>query len=134
MEEIWRAIKEANLAWKRGEPEATASLFADDVVMVAPAAGVRISGRDAMVKSFVDYCAAARTHFFEERSHDIDVRGDLAVATYTFAVRYEVEGKTFDDEGQEVLVFARGGGAWKAIWRTQVTTSSREVEPAPVVP
>src|SRR5262249_11945775 len=124
---IWDAIRASNTAWTSGDPKSVAALYADEVVMVAPNIEAKNFGREAMVEGYVQYCAAARTHSFRELAHDVTVRGDRAVATYRFEVRYELDGRVFDDAGQEVLVFERMGGQWKAVWRTQITTASKEV-------
>ncbi len=126
-EEIWVAIQESNRAWVGGNPKGVEALYADDVVFVAPKLAARVAGRDALVQSYVDYVNTAKTKKFDERDHVVDVSGDTAVATYIFAVRYEIEGRTFDDTGQEILVFARRSGRWRAIWRTQIVFESKEV-------
>ena len=118
---IWRAIAGANQAWLRGDPAATAPLFAPDVVAVPPDLGATVRGRDAMVQSFVDYVAQVKTHHFTEGARSIEVLGDVAVATYRFDVRYEVGGAIHDEVGQEVLVLTRTDGQWRVIWRTQLT-------------
>lgn len=119
--EIWQAIEAANAAWISGDPKGVAPLFAKDVVLVAPGLAAAVEGRRAMVQSFVDYAAVAHTEAFEPLERRIDVCGDAAVATYTYRVRYELDGVTHDEEGQEILVFRhRDADGWKAIWRTQV--------------
>jgi uncharacterized protein (TIGR02246 family) len=117
---IWSAIHDANQAWMRGEPEATAALFADDVVGVAPDLEHTVRGKAAMVKSFVDYVAYARTHRFVEQARSIEVLGDVAVATYRFDVGYTLDGTVNDELGQEILVLRRLDGAWKVVWRSQI--------------
>jgi uncharacterized protein (TIGR02246 family) len=124
-EEIWTAIQESNRAWVGGNPKGVAALYSDDVIFVAPKLATHLVGREAVVQSYVDYVAAARTHKFEEREHFIHVSGDTAIATYNFAVRYELDGRTFDDTGQEIMVFARRDNRWLAIWRTQAIFESK---------
>jgi len=117
---IWQAIEAANAAWIDGDPEGVAPLFAEDVVLVAPGLTAAVEGRSAMVQSFVDYAAVAHTEAFEPLEHRVDVAGDTAVATYTYRVRYELDGARHDEQGQEILVFRRRDDGWKAIWRTQI--------------
>jgi ketosteroid isomerase-like protein len=125
-DELWKRVQASNVAWLRGEPRAVEDLFAADVVMITPDMR-RIEGRAAMVQGFVDYVSQVRTQHFREIEHSVDVHGDVAVLTYTFDVRYQVEETTFQDHGQEVLVFARRGNRFEAIWRTQITLRSREL-------
>lgn len=118
--DIWRAIERSNAAWTSGDPEGVAPLFAEDVVLVAPGLNGAVVGRRAMVQSYVDFTAVADTKAFEPLERRIDVSGDTAVASYTYRVRYELDGQTHDEQGQEILVLRRGEDGWKAIWRTQV--------------
>ncbi len=42
------------------------------------------------------------------------------MATYLFSVSYQAGDAAQSERGQEVLTFIQRGGAWKAVWRTQV--------------
>ena len=119
--EIWELIRRANRAWLAGAAHEVASLFDESAVVVAPRLQGRVEGREAIVRSYEEYVHHSRTHAFEELEHQIDVFGDSAVATYRFTVRYTLNGEEEerDEAGQEVLVFRRGPGGWKVIWRTQ---------------
>ena len=117
--ELWDAVVASNRAWLQGRVSEVAGLFHADAVAVA-GAGRRVEGRDAIVRSYADYCAAAKTHAFEELEHTVDVLGDVAVVTYRFSVRYEMNGVTYDELGREVLVFTRQDGRWGVAWRTQI--------------
>jgi len=117
---IWQAVHNANRAWMSGNPLGVEQLFHQNVICVAPGFARRSEGRQAMVESFVDYCAHVKTHFFEEKNPAIDLFGDTAVVNYRFSVRFEADGTVTDEDGQEILVFVRENGSWKVIWRTQV--------------
>ena len=117
---IWNAIKASNAAWFGDEPERVADLFHDDVVMASPDGTPVSEGKEAMVRSFVEYCRSVTTHAFTERDPRVYVFGETAVATFGFDVRYEHDGKVHDESGREILVFTRQGDAWKAVWRMQV--------------
>lgn len=119
-EAIWRAVVASNAAWTRGEPRGVADLYAEDAVMVAPDLAATVRGREAIVQSYVEYCAVARTLDFRTLAHQVELGHETAVVAYRFAVRYELAGQTHDELGEEVLVFARRGGRWTAIWRTQI--------------
>ena len=117
---IWELVRDSNRAWMSGNPRSVEKLFHPNVVCVAPGFAERIEGRQALVESFVDYCANIKTHFFEEKNPVVDLFGDAAVVNYRFSVRFEIDGAVTDEDGQEILVFVREGGSWKVIWRTQV--------------
>jgi uncharacterized protein (TIGR02246 family) len=119
-QKIWDAVRESNQAWLSGRPEEVSRLFHEDAVAVFTDAGRRLAGRDAIVRSYVEYCQGERTLAFNELDHEVDMFGDTAVVSYRFLVRYEAEGKVHDECGQEILVFMRRQGRWGVVWRTQV--------------
>ena len=120
--EIWMLVRESNRAWVGGALGELGNFFAPDAVVVAPRLQARVAGREAIVKSFQDFLHHARTHFFEEQEHFIDVFGETAVVTYRFAIRYTLasEDQEREEGGQEILVLRRSAGSWQAVWRTQI--------------
>ena len=120
--EIWDLVRRSNRAWLAGAAHEVGSLFEEGAVLIAPRLQGRVDGREAIVRSYEDYVHHARTHAFEELEHQVDVFGDTAVATYRFSVRYTINGEEgeHDEVGQEILVFRRGPGGWKVVWRTQL--------------
>jgi len=120
--EIWNLIRESNRAWVSGAAHEVGSLYDEHAVMVPPDFAKRLEGRDAIVKSYEDFIHHARTNFFEEQEHSIEVFGDLALVTYRFLVRYTLVSEEAEREetGQEVLALRRGPAGWKVLWRTQM--------------
>jgi uncharacterized protein (TIGR02246 family) len=120
---LWDAVVASNRAWREGRPREVGGLFHEDAVaLVGP--GRRLVGRNAIVQSYVDYCASVKTHVFAEQTHSVEVFGDTAVVQYRFSVRYELGGQVHDEVGQEILVFVPRAGEWRAVWRTQTPAAS----------
>ncbi len=118
-ESIWEAIGEANRAWVSGDPLEVGALFARDAVMVLPGLAGALVGRDAIVQSFVDYTQTAKTTRFDELEHQIHVFGDTAGVVYRFRVAYELDGASYEETGQEILVLQRKKKGWRVVMRTQ---------------
>jgi ketosteroid isomerase-like protein len=116
------AIREMNQSWLEGRIDDVAAYLTDGVVFVAPGLERRIAGKPACLKSFADYVAQAKTHRFDAREPAIDLMpgGDIAVATYSFEVVYEIGGQTFQESRKEIAVFQRESGEWRMGWRTQL--------------
>jgi ketosteroid isomerase-like protein len=118
---IWESVLAANRAWRGGDPAGVAPLFHRDVVMEAPDGRLLCQGRDAMVRSYVDYTRAVTTLHFRETDHTVHVAGGTAVVSYGFEVTYELAGKRHDEVGRERLVFTLDDGRWSAVWRMQTS-------------
>lgn len=121
--QVWQLIRESNRAWTAGAAHEVAALHDENAVLVTPDLD-RVQGRDAIARWYQDSIHHAHTESFEEREHCIDVLGDLAFATYRFALRTTPAGEDEprDETGQEVLGLRRGADGWKVIWRTQIST------------
>src|SRR5438128_1686044 len=91
--EVQRVLKAINESWLGGHPESVGPFFHEDVVVVLPGFSGRIHGRDAVVKSFVDFCSNATVQDFLEKDCEVDVIGSTAIATYTFQMSYAMGGK-----------------------------------------
>ncbi|MDX9724114.1 MAG: nuclear transport factor 2 family protein [Myxococcota bacterium] len=114
---IWRMLEEANRAWLDGRPRDVAFLYHSDAVVQAGER--RTLGREAIVQSYVDYCALAVTHSFEMNTRTLDLFGETAVLSYHFVVSYSLDGSRFDERGEETLVFQRRDAQWGVVWRQQ---------------
>lgn len=119
-------VRAANEAWTQGRPAEVASLFHPEVVMAGADGRVLAEGREALVATFEEFAAGARTLHFEESAHRVKVFGDTAVVSYEFDVAYELledpELEPQRERGRELLVFAHDGDrdAWTVVWREQV--------------
>ena len=118
---LWAAIQETNRRWMAGRASEVADFFHENVVMASPDGKVMVRGRHAMVESFEAYCARATTHAFSERSHEVVLFGNTAIVSYTFDVKYEIDGTVLDEVGHEMLVL-RDDGGWQVVWRMQLAT------------
>lgn len=65
-------------------------------------------------------------HEFRELDPRVDVFGQTAVATYRFEIRYDMGDQSYDEHGQDVLVFARQDGRWQVVWRAILPVPSPE--------
>jgi uncharacterized protein (TIGR02246 family) len=122
-------LRHINQAWLEGRPRDLTPLLHPDIVMILPGFAGRLQGREQMVSGFVDFCANAKVHAFEEEEQQVDVIGQTAVATVAFAMLYEREGQRFRSTGRDVWVFTREGGEWLAIWRTMLDLTDEPAEP-----
>lgn len=117
-QEIRRILRSLNQAWVSGEPEQMANFFHPQVVFVSPDLHTRMQGREACVATYKEFCDHAKVLSFSESEAAIEVWGTTAVALYHFEIRYEMNQQALHETGQDLFVFAREDGEWKAVWRT----------------
>ena len=117
-------IEHINGAWRAGRAEEAAPLFAADVVMVTPDGG-RVVGRDALVRSYVEFAAAAVIDEYAESEHSVDVFGDTAIVGYRWTMAWRAGGEAYRDRGRDLFVLARRNGGWQVVWRTLLPEGER---------
>ena len=116
-EEIQQLLKNINAAWVKGRSEDLEEYFHEDMVIFDPGFGRRGIGKKACVESYKDFTSHATIHEFTESDPAIDIWGDTAVAIYKFEINYKTNGEDHRDFGQDLFVFIRERGKWRAVWR-----------------
>lgn len=125
--EIIELVHRINDAWVSGNPEALASFFREDIVMVHPDFVQRTAGREACVASYADFCTQAVIQGFKIGELTVDAFDNTAVATYSYEIAYEMGGERFNDTGRDIFVFERSNGEWQAAWRTMIVSQDASV-------
>lgn len=125
-EEVSRTLSSINQAWLEGRPRDLEPHLDPNIVMLLPG-GTCVKGRNLLVQSFVDMCANAQVHGFEESDRQVDVFGETAVASFAFVLVYEREGKKYRSTGRDLWVFSRGDGGWLAVFRTMLDVAEEAV-------
>jgi len=122
---IRHVIQQINNLWMNKKYNEMSDLLSEDVVIALPGFEGRIQGKKAYIQSYRDYDKSAITHEFSSSEPDIDIMGDTAVAIYTFYVRYELNGKSYRENGRDLLVFSLSSGKWCVVWRTVLSESTK---------
>lgn len=117
-EQIWRVVAGINAAWTRGRWEELAPYLDDDVVIVQPGYQERTEGRAAAIASYREFVDRATVRDYHESDVSIRIWGETAVATYHFAIEYEMSGQTLHEVGYDTFVLHHRGGRWRVVWRT----------------
>jgi ketosteroid isomerase-like protein len=118
--EIRQTVEAVNEASRKGDIEALKSLCHKDVVIVPPGFVQRAEGRDTYLKSVADFCDTGTVLEYKTLSMKIDVFGDVAIVYYRYNTKWEMEGETYSEEGNDVMVLGRYEGKWLLIWRTLI--------------
>jgi len=119
--EVQAIIAAINDAWQNGPPDEVAArireYFSDDAIIVAPNLTRAARGGDAVAASYQDFVQTTRVLRALLGLPEVDVLGDVAVATLTWHMLYVYEGTQTVDTGHDVYVFARRNGRWLVCWR-----------------
>lgn len=119
-DEVMDLLRRITRAWLDDRPRDLEPLLHPDVVMALPGFVGRAEGRGVLIEGFVDFCANARVLAFEERDHQVDVVGGTAVASFSFVMVYERDGRRYRSSGRDFWVFGREEEEWLALWRTML--------------
>ena len=104
-------------AWRSGRPERMAELLDPAIVMVLADFTHRVTGRDALIESFIAFSREAEVVDYRELKRQIDRFTDTAIAQVQFEMVYEREGSRWRSSGWDVWVFERRDTTWIAVWR-----------------
>lgn len=118
--EVHDILATINTAWRNGRPSAMSEHLHPGVTMVLPGFGGIVEGRDALLEGFAEFCANARVLEYRETDEQIQVVGNVAVASFRFIMEYERSTYRERSTGRDVWVFERAGGQWNAVWRTML--------------
>jgi ketosteroid isomerase-like protein len=117
-EAVRRVVQRINELWLSRDYSQIGELIAENAVIAQPGSNGRIRGREAYVQSYRDYDHAATTQEFSPGEPQVDVIGDVAVAICPFRIVYDLQGKTYREKGNDILVLSRSTGEWQVVWRS----------------
>jgi ketosteroid isomerase-like protein len=109
-----------NRAWCEDRPSEMYPYLHPDVTMVLPDCCDSITGRDAILGSFGEFCASARVLAYTQSEERIDVVGNVAFVRYRFDLLYERASSRQRSTGRDLWAFERVGWTWVAVWRAML--------------
>ena len=117
MNEVRQTLDAINQAWRERRFDTMAQFFDEDIVMKGPGLKEFGRGREAIIQSYVQFMAQSEVIEYAESNHVVDIWGDVAAATYDWAMTYEQKSQTKTEKGQDMFVFSKIGSKWLAIFR-----------------
>ena len=121
-DQIKRIIKKINESWLEGHPENLSQYFHDNMMIVSPDFKIMGAGKAVCVKSYSDFISQAVIKNYQESDPEIHVWTNTATAFYDFEMAWEMNGKSFKEEGRDFFVFTNEAGNWLAVWRMLFST------------
>ena len=117
MDRVRQTLDAINRAWQERRFDVLNELFDENIVMRGPSLKEACRGREAAVQSYVQFMAQSAVIEYAESNHAGDMWGEIAIATYDWAMTYEQKGQTKTEKGQDMFVFTRSGSRWLAVFR-----------------
>lgn len=114
-EEVWTAVLEMNRCWAlEGNTDGLDEYFHENMVALTPADTKLLEGRDACIASWKRFVEAVKILEWKEIDPKIEVfnSGKLAVVTYYYEITFERDGKSFKEEGRDMLTLINENGKW----------------------
>lgn len=127
-EQVAELMEEINATWIEGRPRDLGPFLHEEIVMSLPGFTGRVQGREAMVTTFVNFVEKAQLYEFAQDDLQVDVIGDVAVASFTFGFSYEQQGRHFQGRGRDLWVFQRQDDSWIAVWRAMLDMTEEPAE------
>ena len=118
--EVHGVMAAINQAWRTGQPSAMRQYVHPDVVLKLPGFKGEITGREALLSSFEEFCANGRVLEYAESDEQISVIGSCAVVGFHFEMLYERGEYRERSTGRDLWVFERFSDRWLAVWRTMM--------------
>ncbi len=117
MDQVRQTLDAINQAWRERRFDALNEFFDENIVIRGPGLKEACRGRETAIQSYLQFMAQSNVIEYAESNHAADIWGDIAVATYDWAMTYEQKGQTKTEKGHDMFVFTRNGPAWLAVFR-----------------
>ena len=112
--------RDMDQCWREQRFDDLANYIASDVVVVAPN-GDRVKGRDAAVDGYREFMKRCDVRAFDTSDYSVTERGEAAIVEYAWRMQWSDGDAEFDAKGRETLVLSRRDGAWRVVWRMQLS-------------
>ncbi len=122
--EIRNAMAAINRSWRENKPSEMRHYLHPKVTTVLPGFSGTVTGIEAMITGFAEWCSNARVLEYEESDEQIQIVGDVGFVSYQFDMLYERKTYRERSTGRDIWVFECWDGKWVAIWRTMVNLNA----------
>jgi ketosteroid isomerase-like protein len=117
-QQILEIVQAFNKIWVAGEFKSLGQYLHPDVVFVNTAGVGRVKGYDKCIAAFSDFTKHAHTKVYDVHNEKVEMWGKTAVASYEFAMVYQLAGRDYEKKGRDILVFNQQNDEWKMVYRT----------------
>ena len=116
--QILEIVEAFNQSWISREFDQLGQYLDDKVVFVSPDGGLYVKGKKNCIATFEEFTSQVATQHYKRCNEKVELWGKTAVASYEFLIDYQVGEKSIQEKGRNIMVFNRGDGDWKVVYRT----------------
>ncbi len=109
-----------NSAWRGNRPSDMLPYLHARMTLVLPGFSGTVTGSDALLAGFEEWCANAKVLQYEESDEQLQIIGNVGFVSYRFDMLYERAAYRERSVGRDVWAFERIDRTWLAVWRTMV--------------
>lgn len=115
-------VRDVDRCWREGDFDTLGSHFHDNAILLHASHPNRVVGRDAMVKSYIDFTQAVNIKRYEADGHAAHEVDDQAIVDYAWAMAWTDthSGSEHSATGREYLTLRRYANGWRVMTRLQV--------------
>lgn len=107
-------------AWLENRPTDMSEHLHPQITMVLPGFSGTVTGKDAMLNGFEEWCANAKVLEYGESDEQIQVIGNVGFVSYAFNMVYERTAYRERSAGRDIWAFECVDKKWLAVWRTMI--------------
>lgn len=115
---IWDIVQAFNKTWLAGDFERLGEYLHPDVVFFNTAGVGRVKGHENCITAFSNFTKHAHTKIYCVYDEKVEIWEKTAVASYEFAMTYQLAGRDFQKKGRDILVFNQEKDIWRVVYRT----------------
>ena len=114
------SIAAINRAWRENRPAEMREYLHPQITLVLPGFSGTVTGIDAMIAGFEEWCTNARVIEYKESDELLQIVGNVGFVSYRFDMLYERSAYRERSTGRDIWAFECIDKKWLAVWRTMV--------------
>ncbi|MFQ5770899.1 MAG: GNAT family N-acetyltransferase [bacterium] len=125
--DVEQLVRKLQNTWLENRVVDLAPFFDENVVLFSPGRTERIVGNEAVIESYKQFLSASTVKNFQITNLHIDIFNTTAIAVLTWDISYELQDKTYDEKGHDIMILNESKSNWKMNIRKEQNTDIKEV-------
>ena len=123
--QITDLIKSINQAVAEGDLSKLDPHFHENVKIISHDLKVLGDGKAVCIQSYADFISKAKIKKYDDNVKDVFLYENTAIVFYNNTMTWEIDGKSFTEQGEELYVLTRENDKWLIVLRKLIASSSQ---------